>query len=203
MGLCCWAGFSLVSASRGYALLWCIGFSLWWLLLLQSTGSVLTSTGFAAPWHMGSSRTRDQTHVPCIGRQILHHRASREAPANKTLLKYNEAKPEPLAQPSCRRRLPPLLQSLSRYHSFGRGHFSPFTMLLVGLSYVTFIMLKCIRSVPNLLSFYHEMMLNFIKFYFCIYWGDHIMFFIFFKKSVVLFLLSVLGPSCGLWDLHL
>ena len=29
------------------------------------------------------------------------------------------------------------------------------------------------------------------------------MFFIFFKKSVVLFLLSVLGPSCGLWDLHL
>ena len=43
------------------------------------------------------------------------------------------------------------------------------TMLLVGLSCVTFIMLKCIPSVPNLLSFYHETMLNFIKFYFCIY----------------------------------
>ena len=30
---------SLVAASRGYSSLWCVGFSLWWLLLLQSTGS--------------------------------------------------------------------------------------------------------------------------------------------------------------------
>ena len=28
-----------VAASRGYSLLRCAGFSLWWLLLLQSTGS--------------------------------------------------------------------------------------------------------------------------------------------------------------------
>ena len=28
------AGFSLVAASGGYSLLWCVGFSLWWLLLL-------------------------------------------------------------------------------------------------------------------------------------------------------------------------
>ena len=40
----CWVfvavrGLSLVAASRGYSLLWCAGFSLWWLLLLQSTGS--------------------------------------------------------------------------------------------------------------------------------------------------------------------
>ena len=33
------AGFSLVVASGGYSLLWCVGFSLQWLLLLQSTGS--------------------------------------------------------------------------------------------------------------------------------------------------------------------
>ena len=32
-------GFSLVAASRGYSSLWCAGFSLWWLLLLWSTGS--------------------------------------------------------------------------------------------------------------------------------------------------------------------
>ena len=32
-------GLSLVEASRGYSLLQCVGFSLWWLLLLQSTGS--------------------------------------------------------------------------------------------------------------------------------------------------------------------
>ena len=32
-------GLSLVAASRGYSLLWCVGFSLRWLLLLWSTGS--------------------------------------------------------------------------------------------------------------------------------------------------------------------
>ena len=32
-------GLSLVAASRGYSSLWCMGFSLWWLLLLRSTGS--------------------------------------------------------------------------------------------------------------------------------------------------------------------
>ena len=32
-------GLSLVVASGGYSSLWCVGFSLWWLLLLQSTGS--------------------------------------------------------------------------------------------------------------------------------------------------------------------
>ena len=33
------AGFSLVAASGGYSSLRCTGFSMWWLLLLQSTGS--------------------------------------------------------------------------------------------------------------------------------------------------------------------
>ena len=32
-------GLSLVAVSRGYSSLWCVGFSLWWLLLLRSTGS--------------------------------------------------------------------------------------------------------------------------------------------------------------------
>ena len=32
-------GLSLVVASGGYSLLRCAGFSLWWLLLLKSTGS--------------------------------------------------------------------------------------------------------------------------------------------------------------------
>ena len=32
-------GLSLVTASRGYSSLGCMVFSLWWLLLLQSTGS--------------------------------------------------------------------------------------------------------------------------------------------------------------------
>ena len=33
-----------------------------------------------APRHVGSSRTRAQTHVPCIGRLILNHFATREVP---------------------------------------------------------------------------------------------------------------------------
>ena len=36
--------------------------------------------GLVAPRHVGSSQTRAQTRVPCIGRQILNHCATREAP---------------------------------------------------------------------------------------------------------------------------
>ena len=90
-------GLSLVVASGGYSSLWCAGLLLW-LLLLQSMGS--RCTGFSscgtwaqqlwltdsraqaqqlwhmrlvAPQHVGSSRTRARTCVPCIGRQILNH----------------------------------------------------------------------------------------------------------------------------------
>ena len=86
------AGFSLVVASWGYSSLRCLGFSLQWLLLLQSTGSRhmrsvvaargLWSAGLVAPWHVGSSRTRAQTLVPCTGRRILNHCATREAQNN-------------------------------------------------------------------------------------------------------------------------
>ena len=86
-------------------------FSLRWLLLLQSTGSrhmgfstcgtqaqllwlvgsraqVQQSwrTGFVAPQHVGSSQTRAQTCVPCIGRRILNHCTTREV---LLLLFYN------------------------------------------------------------------------------------------------------------------
>ena len=29
--------------------------------------------GLVAPWHVGSSQTRGQTHVSCIGRQVLNY----------------------------------------------------------------------------------------------------------------------------------
>ena len=35
--------------------------------------------GPGAPWHVGFSGIRDGSHVPCIGRQILIHSATREA----------------------------------------------------------------------------------------------------------------------------
>ena len=96
---------SLVVASGGYSSLWCAGFSLGCLLLLQSTGSrcagfsscgtraqqlwlvgsraqaqQLWRTGLVAPLHVGYSQTRDRTCVPCIGRWILNHCATREVP---------------------------------------------------------------------------------------------------------------------------
>ena len=36
-------------------------------------------TDLVAPQHVGSSQTRARTRVPCIGRQILNHCATREA----------------------------------------------------------------------------------------------------------------------------
>ena len=73
------------------------GFSLQWLLLLQSTGSralglhwlwLLSSraqvqqlwcTGLVAPWRVASFQSRNQTHVSCTGRHFLYHWATREA----------------------------------------------------------------------------------------------------------------------------
>ena len=76
---------SLVVASEGYSSLQHTGFSWWWLLLLWSpgsrlVGSVLMAHNWVALRHVGSSWTRDQTHVPCTGRQILIHCTTGEEP---------------------------------------------------------------------------------------------------------------------------
>ena len=80
----CWVP-TLVSASRGYSSLWCMGFSLRWFPLLQIMGS--RHTGFSscgiqalvAPWHVGSFCTRDETFVPCVGRWTPNQETTREA----------------------------------------------------------------------------------------------------------------------------
>ena len=57
--------------------------------------------------------------------------------------------------------------------------FSPFRMMLaMGLSYVAFIMLREIFSVPTFLdSFYHKWVLSFVKSFFCICLDDHVFLF--------------------------
>ena len=62
---------SLVAASRDYPLLQCLGFSLWWVLLLWSTGSgvVAHRLSFSEAYgifleHMGSSWIRDRNPYP-------------------------------------------------------------------------------------------------------------------------------------------
>ena len=116
LGLCCWVfiaacRLSPVAASGVRSALWCAGLSLWWLLLLQSLGC--RRTGFSscgmqaqqlwlagsraqaqqlwhmgpvAPRHVGSSQTRARTRVPCIGRRILSHCATREVPVLRVLI---------------------------------------------------------------------------------------------------------------------
>ena len=88
----------LVSGSGGYSSWRCMCFSLQWLLLLQSTGFSRAALGYhscgsrsledgissGGAWVLvalrlvESSRTKDQTHVPCIGRRILNHWITRE-----------------------------------------------------------------------------------------------------------------------------
>ena len=93
---------SLVAVSGGYSSLQCAGFSLWWLLFLRSTGSrhagfsscgtwaqQLWLMGLVALWHVGSSRTRDWTRAPCIGRWILNHLLYAELLTENTLLPGN------------------------------------------------------------------------------------------------------------------
>ena len=84
----CWVfvsvrGLSPVAASGGHSSSRCAGLSPSRPLLLWSTGSrragsVVVRTGLVAPRHVGSSRTRAWTRVPCVGRQTLNHCASRE-----------------------------------------------------------------------------------------------------------------------------
>jgi hypothetical protein len=49
--------------------------------------------------------------------------------------------------------------------------------LAIGLSYITFIMLKYVPSLPSFLeAFYHEGKLNYVKGFICIYWDHHVIF---------------------------
>ena len=78
-------GLSVVAASGDYSWLQWAGFSLWWLLLLRSmgsrcVGSVVVAHGLSCSTACGIFPDRARTHVPCIGRQILNHCATREVP---------------------------------------------------------------------------------------------------------------------------
>ena len=103
-------GPSLVAASGGYSSLQCAVFSLRCFSCcgaralgvqasvvvahrLSSCGSRslehrLSSCGARAPRHVGSSQTRAETRVLCIGRWILNHCAAREVPT--TYFLYSE-----------------------------------------------------------------------------------------------------------------
>ena len=60
----------------------------------SSAGSVVVATGLAAPQQVESSRTRDQIGVPCIGRLILIHCATREVQAQDLMLSMPNCFPQ-------------------------------------------------------------------------------------------------------------
>ena len=47
-------------------------------------------------------------------------------------------------------------------------------ILAVGFSYMAFMMLRYVPSIPAWYGFYQERMLYFVKCFFCIYWEDHV-----------------------------
>ena len=76
----------LVAGSRATLELWWVGLSLQRLLSLRCTGSRYSGFSSCSTWPVvvahrlvESFQTRDRTHVSCIGRQIPHHWATREA----------------------------------------------------------------------------------------------------------------------------
>ena len=59
-----------------------------WLTGSRPQAQQLWRTGLVAPRHVGSSRTRARTRVPCIGRWILDHCATREARPSDAFKRY-------------------------------------------------------------------------------------------------------------------
>ena len=104
LDICCWVGFlwlrcagaalqcsvqashcgSFLVQSRGsrvHGFTSCSRWAQWlWLLGSRVQAQYLQRTGLVALQHVGSSWTRDWTSVSCVGRWILYHWATREAP---------------------------------------------------------------------------------------------------------------------------
>ena len=67
------------SLHRGARASHCRGLSCCGAQAPDAQAQQLWLTGLVAPRHVGSSQTRAQTRVPCVGRQILNHCATRDA----------------------------------------------------------------------------------------------------------------------------
>ena len=69
-GFSCYGAWASIVVARRLQQLWLMG--------SRTQAQQLWCMGLVAPRHMGSSWTRDRTRVPCIGRQILNHCATRK-----------------------------------------------------------------------------------------------------------------------------
>ena len=73
---------SLVSISSREHRLKACGLTYLQLLGSRAQAQELWCANLDASSRVGSSQTRDQTHVPCTGRQILNHWTTREVPVS-------------------------------------------------------------------------------------------------------------------------
>ena len=77
LGLHCCTLFSPAAASGSYSLVAVNGLLIVVPSVVIASGltqvQYLWCTGLVAPQHVGSSWTRDRTHVSYVGRWILHH----------------------------------------------------------------------------------------------------------------------------------
>ena len=79
--------------------------------------------------------------------------------------------------------------------------FSPFRMMFsVCLSYMAFIMLRSVPSIPTFWSFYHKWLLNFVKSFFCFYWDDNMVFIHQFVNNGVSHWFAYIEESLHPWD---
>ena len=88
LGLHCWVGFSLVVVSGGYSLVSVTSLVADHGLCMHGLQQ-LWCTGLVVSQHVGSSRIRDRNRVSFIGRWILYHWATREAPYPTPLQLYS------------------------------------------------------------------------------------------------------------------
>ena len=79
LGLCCFAQAFSSCGEWGYFSLWCMDFSLWWLLLLWSTGSVVVVCRLSCSMACRIFPDQGSTCVPSIGRWILIHCTTKQA----------------------------------------------------------------------------------------------------------------------------
>ena len=76
-------------------------------------------------------------------------------------------------------------------------NFSPLRiMFAVGLSYMAFVMLRYIPSMPTFWSFYHKWVLNFVKCFLWIDWDNHMVFIFQFVNVVYHIDLPILKNPC-------
>jgi hypothetical protein len=75
-------------------------------------------------------------------------------------------------------------------------------MFSIGLSYIAFIMLRYVSSIPSFFkAFYHERMLNFVKGFFCVYWDDQVTFVLYFVYVLYyVYLFAYVEASLHPWN---